>query len=143
MLVLFIPDIFATPSNLDAINELLASEKTTPADEIIRRPDMTYKAQELRDPFEPYSLEKKEQKVTEATSPITNNQQVAALPSNLTIQGIVWGGNFPQAIINNKVLKIGEVIEGASIKAIDKDGVIFILGGREYKLPASVSKGSP
>jgi hypothetical protein len=44
-------------------------------------------------------------------------------------------------IINNKVLKIGDIIEGARISSINKEGVILFYGNREYSLssPAAAS----
>jgi hypothetical protein len=55
-----------------------------------------------------------------------------------TVQGIVWEETFPQAIINNSVVKIGDKIEGAEILEIERDriklsyeGIIFFLSVTE------------
>ncbi len=38
--------------------------------------------------------------------------EVEMKPPEIVIQGIVWGGEFPQAIINGKVLKEGDILTG-------------------------------
>lgn len=92
-----------------------------------------YKAKDLRDPFQFFKMkieEKPKEQVTEE-----EKAEAVSLPG-LTIQGIVWGGNFPQAIINNKVVKIGDTVEGAQIIDIKKDGVTVYFGNRKHNLPS-------
>ena len=87
-----------------------------------------YKSEDLRDPFQEEKIEIEEQpQVQIETKP---------LPS-LQIQGIVWGGGFPQAIINNKVVRVGDTIEGVRITDINKSGVIVFFGNRQYNLSTS------
>ena len=120
------------------MNPLFAKEETVSKDEaseIIVRPHIEYKATDLRDPFQ----SPREKKGTE--------KQVAQIMvkerplPNLVIAGIVWGGNFPQAIINNKVVKIGDTLEEARIIDIKRDGVTLSFDNRLYNLfsPAAVS----
>ncbi len=45
------------------------------------------------------------------------------IPSDLKINGIVWGGDRPQAIINGQVVSIGDTIQEAKVIAITKQGV--------------------
>jgi len=141
VLILFKSDVFATPSVFEAMEKVETAGKAAPADEFIKRPTIDYKAEGLRDPFESYIAEKESPaKTTEQGPAISQNQEVEKLLPSLTVQGIVWGGNFPQAIINNKVLKIGDTIEETRIKGIEKGGVTLIFEGREHKLPVSVLK---
>ena len=87
------------------------------------RPKVDYSAQELRDPF----MGKDGQSgIDEEGKPVEKKP----LPA-LTVQGVIWGGNFPQAIINNKVLKVGDTIEGVKIKAIAKEGITVLFEGSE------------
>ncbi|MCX5705546.1 MAG: hypothetical protein NTZ92_05780 [Candidatus Omnitrophica bacterium] len=87
------------------------------------RPKVDYSAQGLRDPF----MGKEGKSGTgEVSSPVDKKP----LPA-LTVQGVIWGGNFPQAIINNKVLKVGDTIEGVKIKSIAKEGIIVLFEGSE------------
>jgi len=81
-----------------------------------------YKSEDLRDPFE------KEQ---------PKGQIETNLLPSLQVQGIVWGGSFPQAIINNKVLRVGDTIEGVRITNITKDSVTVFFGNRQYNLSTS------
>jgi hypothetical protein len=83
-----------------------------------------YTAETLKDPFQEEMREVKEEPI-----------QTGPLPS-LTVQGIVWGGAFPQAIINSKVVKIGDTIEEARIIEISKDGIIVVYGNKKYNLSA-------
>ena len=87
-----------------------------------------YKSEELRDPFQEEEIEIEEQpQVQIETKP---------LPS-LQIQGIVWGGGFPQAIINNKVMRVGDTIEGVRITDINKNGVTVFFENQKYTLSVS------
>jgi type II secretory pathway component PulC len=115
-----------------------ASAQTTDdkAKDFISRPNIEYKEEEgLRDPFQPpEELEAKKEQIP--PEPV----QVEPLPS-LAIQGIVWGSSLPQAIINNKVVKVGDTIEGVRITDINKNGVTVSWGNQEYNLssPAVVN----
>ena len=143
IMVLFISDLFATPSVFEGMKEVEAIGKPA-STEFIQRPTITYKAEGLRDPFESYIAEEASPSgaIERGPAVFQNHEAEKSLPS-LTVQGLVWGGNFPQAIINNKVLKIGDTIEGARIKGIEKDAVTLIFEGREYKLPVAISNSGP
>lgn len=99
---------------------------------IFIRPQVEYKASSLRDPFKEDIL-KKVKPETDLKSPAP--QPLAPLPK-MDVQGLIWGGNFPQAIINNKVYKAGDIIDGAQIKEIAKDGITLNFSGGEVKIPA-------
>ncbi len=104
-------------------------EEKSPQPEIIR-PKLEYKAQGLKDPFQPL-VQKNEVVNVIAGTP----ENVQSLPS-LTLQGLVWGGDFPQAIINNRVVKIGDIIGEAEVADIGKEGVVVIYAKKKYKLAA-------
>jgi hypothetical protein len=74
----------------------------------------------VRDPF--VSLLPAKRDVVRTVSTGKTELQPTALPT-LSVQGLIWGSNKPQAIINNKVFNIGDQIEGAKIIEISKDGV--------------------
>ncbi len=101
-----------------------------PASEVALKPNaVEYKSGGLRDPF--YQEKKPEviKKIEEAAA------QKKPLPA-LKIQGIVWGSSIPQAIINNKVLKIGDKIEDVSIVEINREGVVISFEKQKYNLPS-------
>ena len=100
----------------------------------VSRPKIEYKAGELRDPFKsPIS----ELPPPEEKPPVV----VETPPPQFTVQGVIWGGSFPQAIINNKVVKAGDTLEGATIKSIAKDGIIIIFNKKEYKISSPAGAG--
>lgn len=110
-----------------------SAEKTALVNQGIQRKKIEYNAANLRDPFD--NLIRKDKPVE--TVSVMAPQETP--PPNLIIQGLVWGGEFPQAIINNKVVRENDVIEKARIIGIAKEGVSFIFEGRKYKLPSPAS----
>jgi len=84
-----------------------------------------YKAEGLKDPFQEEKIEAKEQGI--AAKP---------LPA-LQIQGLVWGGSFPQAIINNKVVKVGDRIDEVQIIDITDTGITVLFENIKYNLSVS------
>lgn len=88
-----------------------------------------YTSQALRDPFqnpfEIYTFVEEEQ---------IEPSVVGSTLGHLRVQGIVWGTDMPQAIVNNTVVKVGEVIGGAEIVDIRKEGVYVLYKGGQYIL---------
>lgn len=41
----------------------------------------------------------------------------------LAVEGLIWNSDMPQAIVNGKVLRIGDFIEGIEIVNIEKQGI--------------------
>jgi hypothetical protein len=111
-----------------------AGKEALETDVTVRRKEVQYKAQDLRDPFESF-LQPKEVETN------TQNKQEVPLPE-LVIQGITWGGNFPQAIINNKVVKVGDQIEGVRVVKIDREGIEVNFNNRQYSIPSPVGSGA-
>jgi len=94
------------------------------------RPEVQYKAEGLKDPFKGI-----EQRPVNTQNSAANAQQSKPLPP-LTVSGIIWGGAFPQAIVNNKVVKIGDMVE-AEVKVVEitKEGVVVFFDYKNYNLP--------
>ena len=95
----------------------------------------TYTAGALRDPLQallPGGPKKlgPSQDAGRATAPSPGE---ARLPT-LTIQGLIWGGPKPKAIIDNEVYGIGDVVQGATITAIERDGITLELQGRTIRV---------
>jgi len=77
--------------------------------------DIRYFGVNFRDPFSSFlPQEKKEVKIEKVVAP------------ELKLQGIVWGGDKPKAIINNTVVGKEDVIQGAKIMDIKKEGIDLI-----------------
>lgn len=69
---------------------------------------VTFDTKGFRDPFKSQLPEKKiEEKVEIIPRP---ELEVIVSPPDITIQGIVWGGIFPQAIIDSQVIREGDVL---------------------------------
>lgn len=146
LFLMLIPDGYALKLEADIPRELdekvleeLNRAGSGKKREGIVRPKVEYKAKGLRNPFEQPSLGL-EMESDQAEAGIKE----AALPL-LIVQGIIWEGNPKQAIINNKVVKVGDTLDGADIVDISKEVVIVLFAGVEYELstmPAMVRQAA-
>ena len=59
----------------------------------------------------------------------------------LTVTGVVWDSEKPQAIINGKVVSIGGQVSGAELVAINEAGVQVRDKGKLFVLKAGNKKG--
>jgi len=108
----------------------------TPADEtsteeVITRPVMEYKSDNLRDPFKSYLIK---ETVKELPSKSSDSIKPKLDLDKIKVQGIIWGVKTPQAIINDKVLTIGDSIEDAEIVKIEQNGIIVNFNGEMFVL---------
>lgn len=87
-----------------------------------------YLGNEFKDPFH--------HRDPMASAPARSVKSAETAPKNnpLVIQGLVWNLKDPQAIINGKVVKIGDTLEDAQILDITKEGVKIRRQGREVFL---------
>jgi len=138
----YISLIFFLAGGINFSHIVLAQEKI--ADGVIARPVVEYKSGELRDPFQSV-VTSEEKKVTPEGK--VDLMQPGSDLGNLKVQGIIWGGRIPQAIINDKVLTVGDTIEGAEILSIDKKGITLSSNGALNNLTVSsenpISVGKP
>jgi hypothetical protein len=56
-------------------------------------------------------------------------------PPDLKLNGLVWNTTKPQAIINDQVVNIGDIIENSKIVDIKKDGVDIIFSEKLFTIP--------
>lgn len=66
-------------------------------------------------------------------TPNTATQQ----PPAVKVQGLVWGGPTPKAIINNRIYGLNDFIEQSQIVAIERGGVTLLVDGRTVFYPGS------
>lgn len=99
-------------------------------DEFVVRPNVSYTADQLEgviDPFEP-AVKKEE--------PLLTTQELIEqgdfVPPELTIQAIIWGGPFPQAIVNDRIVRVGDVISEAMVVDIHSDGIVFSYKNKQF-----------
>jgi hypothetical protein len=89
-----------------------------------------YTSESLRDPFQPY--------IVKETAPAAVDQipEEESIPlPEMTITGITWGSSYAQAIVNGKIVKVGDNIGGAEIIAISKDGVVVSFNNQKVTIP--------
>ena len=105
-----------------------------------REAPRTYTVQELRDPLT--SLFPRPAPEPVPASPASQTPEAPAIPPppTLSVQGIVWGGSTPQAIINDQLYGIGDVVKGAKIVMIDREGVTMDYHGTALRYSPSSSK---
>ncbi len=97
------------------------------------KPDegVEYTAESFRDPFisllpaEPARLA--EVASAGKSAPVTQ-------PPPVVVQGLIWGGAQPQAVIDGETFKVGDTVKGARITAIDRRGVTVELEGETFQL---------
>ena len=80
------------------------------------------KKKDLRDPFLP-------SKSSEMVKTSTKKR-----PVFLKLKGILWDRLIPSAIINSKVVKIGDLIFGKTVVDIEKNQVILMENGEIFLL---------
>ncbi len=51
---------------------------------------------------------------------------------NLKVEGIVWNTDKPSAIIDGEVYHIGDLVSGAKIEGISKDGILVFFNGQNF-----------
>lgn len=120
-------------AGINFVYTALAEENT--AQGVIIRPQIKYKSSQLRDPFQSYLIKEEKDRGVEAQGEGNLVKPKIDL-SLLEVQGIIWGGKLPQAIINGKVLAIGDSINGAEILSIDKGGITLNFAGEILNLSA-------
>ncbi|HLD82563.1 MAG TPA: hypothetical protein VI976_01270 [Candidatus Omnitrophota bacterium] len=94
---------------------------------VVNRPKEEYKGEGLADPFKD---------VFRAAASISGSEapvEAKPLPI-LKVQGIIQGGRFEQAIINNKIVKVGDTINEAVITKIEKHGITVLFDNKTYHL---------
>jgi hypothetical protein len=104
-----------------------------------------YTADSSRDPFLSWLPSADGKPVTrggERPATEASSAPVTSAPSGVKIEGVIWGGPRPQAVIDGKVYDVGDVVQGARIRRIGPDGVITDVQGRDvqWRMPSSLKE---
>ncbi len=83
---------------------------------------------------QPVRDEKSQPEISPATP---SEKDVKIEAPSLTITGLVWNTDTPQAIVNNQIVKLGDVIDGASIQAIHREGIDISYVGTVFTITLS------
>lgn len=126
---------------LTGVKEIWAEAEKEPlsAEEETFIPKVEYKPQSPRDPFQGYVIEEKKQEEVKGKGV---EEGPVSLPG-LKVEGIIWGSQLPQAIINNEVVRPGDSVEGVQIIEISRTGLTVLFKDKIFKLdaPSSSSGG--
>ena len=95
-----------------------------------------YTAQDLKDPFEDFLPGKKGARFGEG------EQAGGSDLSDFKIEGIVCGPRISHAIINKKVVQVGDKIDGAMVVEISKEGARLVYMGKEVILKPQLEQKS-
>lgn len=107
-------------------------------------PTVQYTADAFRDPLVSRLPSAASQQVI--VIPPENHMPMPQLeppPPTFTIEGVVWGGPRPQAVIDGTVYDVGDTVQGARIMAIDRTGVTGTMLGRTIRWRPEASRESP
>ena len=62
--------------------------------------------------------------------------------TDLKLQGIFWGNSNPQAIINRKIVSVGDQVEDAEVETITKESVTLSRNGEKLELKLEVLRSN-
>ncbi|PIQ86785.1 MAG: hypothetical protein COV73_04175 [Candidatus Omnitrophica bacterium CG11_big_fil_rev_8_21_14_0_20_43_6] len=130
--VRYIPFIFILTAAV--YSKLTAAEEDVTGAVVIERPVMEYKSGKFRDPFKTYLVTEQPKPAAQETAVEIETPQFDF--NKVKVQGIIWGVSIPQAIINDQVVTVGDLVEGAKILAIDKKGITLSYYGQTFDLSA-------
>jgi len=93
----------------------------------------SYSQSRYKDPFEPL-LPQEVKEEDEGQETITSEIEEALL--SIVVQGILWGSDFPQAIIDGEVYKSGDRLKDidAQVFRIEKGTVFISYGEKIYRM---------
>lgn len=124
--IISLPGYSSADSTWEEAKRLEKSEKTTQTS-VIKRRRVEFSSSNA-DPFRIDVMKSKQAGPASAAPKVP-------LPK-FTIQGIVWGGEVPQAIVDNKVVKPGDSIDNVHIVDINREGIDVFFNGAQYTLPS-------
>lgn len=101
--------------------------------ETISLPEVKYTSEKLPDPFlSPFEMDALFN--NKSKTKIEESDIVEEGLEGFDVTGTVWGTKLPQAIVNETVVRVGEVINGALILDIKKEGVYVQYEEKKYLL---------
>jgi len=108
-----------------AISELKTKERSKEK-EGVNRPQVEYVCERIKDPFQANIIRT-------VSSEVPQPEDIT--PPSVEIQGIIWGGDVPQAIIDNTVVRPGDTVQGdIRIISINKEGVAVFYNNQRFML---------
>ena len=65
------------------------------------------------------------------TRVVQTEEKVTIPLPELTIEGIIWNSDMPQAIVNGKIVRIGDIVKDVEIIDIERNGVVVGYNGEK------------
>lgn len=99
--------------------------------------DVENQARHIRNPFQnrlPQPKQDSPIKTEVPDEPIEPVESVGPPPPALSISGLVWNSDRPQAIVNKTIVNINDQIEGWTITNISKEGITIRSETREVMI---------
>jgi hypothetical protein len=89
-----------------------------------------------RNPFVPQlpPVEHETPATPETATPGAGEDGAEPALGQVDIQGLIWGGLRPQAIINNRLYQVGDKVGGGTIESIERGRVIIRVGKKKVTL---------
>lgn len=84
-------------------------------------------------PSAPAKAEPIKEETRQTSAPGLPAKNTPDLP-NLNLTGIVYDNERPYAIVNNKVMSKGDMIDGATLIEINRESVKFVFNDKEFEL---------
>lgn len=102
----------------------------------------------IRNPFQSWlpKIEQPKPSSPLEAEPLAAQPQEAPVPiepPKLQVSGIVWNTKKPQAIIDEKVVTIGDIVQDSKIVDIHKDGVDIIYKEIMFTVPVNQTLTQP
>jgi hypothetical protein len=96
----------------------------------------------IKDPFLPLYPKKESAKPVSpgVFKPVKKEVEEIKSP-DLTVQGLVWGKISPQAIVNDTVVSVGDVIENAKIIEISQNGIRVLYMNDIFLIKPQIAEG--
>lgn len=106
------------------VQQASAATTTTITTPLVKSADQPrYTAYELRDPLQSLLPESHQPGLSSPTGSAQVSASKVPTPPSLVLEGVVWGGPEPQAIIDGAVYGVGDVVQGVLITAIGRTGM--------------------
>ncbi len=123
---------------------ILRAEETTMSFEDLQKATNTYTLgvlndiSSLKNPFHsPLPATETMSSLTNETNSNHNPAPTETKPPNLKISGLVWNTNLPQAIVNDRVVSVGDTIDEWQVTAINQSGIEVVSKGVKFTVKSN------
>ena len=100
-----------------------AEEKIIPARDLFQRPALLEE-----------KLKERQRRPLPASTATTLPAPAPAELPKIKLQAILWEGSRPMALVDHRLVSVGDMIQGAKILSITEEGVKVLFSGQEFYL---------